>query len=116
MSALEQQQGMMLCMMSEVVKLRKAIDSLRRARGAEGKIVAEGSKLSGRYSVQDTEASAMMEDDKDKALGKPVSSVEAPSVQAEACDGGCDSAVGAVGGTPDQPQLSMTLNVHVHGG
>ena len=32
--------------------------------GAEGKIVAEGRELSGWYSVQDTEASMMKEDDK----------------------------------------------------
>ena len=60
---------MMLCVMSKVVKLGKAIDGSRRARSAKGKIVAEGGELSGGYSVQDTEASAMMKGDKGKAPG-----------------------------------------------
>ena len=116
MSALEEQQGMMLHVMSEVVKLRKAIDSLRCAHSAEGKIVAEGSKLPGWHSVQDTEASTMKEDDKGKALGKPALPAEAPSVQVEACNGGCGSAAGAVSGTPNQPWLFTTLDVHICGG
>ena len=46
MSALEEQQRMMLCMMGEMVKLRKAIEGSRQVRSAEGKVVEEGSRFS----------------------------------------------------------------------
>ena len=46
MSALEEQQRMVLRMTGEVVKLRKVIEGSRCARGAEGTIVKEGSELS----------------------------------------------------------------------
>ena len=52
-SALEEQQKMMLRVMGEVVKLGKAIEGSRRARGAEGKIVEEGGEFSGGYGVQE---------------------------------------------------------------
>ena len=58
-SALEEQQRMVLCVMGEMVKLGKAIEGSRRARGAEGKVVEEGSKFSGGYSVQEADAAAM---------------------------------------------------------
>ena len=49
-------------------------------------------------------------------LGKPMLSVEAPSMQAGACDGSCDNAAGAVSETPDQPWLSVAADVHIQGG
>ena len=116
MSALEEQQRMVLHVMGEVVKLGKVIEGSRCARGAEGKIVEEGDELSGRHSVQEADASAMKESDKGKAPGTPTLLAEAPCMQAEVCDGGCDSAAGAVGGTPDQPRLSTTPDFHVRGG
>ena len=45
-SALEEQQRVMLCVMGEMVKLGKAIEGSRRARGAEGKVVEEGGGFS----------------------------------------------------------------------
>ena len=115
-SALEEQQRMMLCMMGEMVKLGKAIEGSRRARGAEGKVVEEGGGFSGGYGVQEADAPAMRESDKGKAQGTSTSLAGAPCVQAEVCDGGCGSAVGAVGGTPDQPRLPTAPDVHVCGG
>ena len=53
--------------------------------------------------MQEADASMMEESDKGKAQGKPASPAEAPCVQAGVCDSGCDSAAGAVSGTPDQP-------------
>ena len=44
-SALEEQQRMVLRVMSEMVKLGKAIEGSRRARGAEGKVVEEGGEI-----------------------------------------------------------------------
>ena len=113
--ALEEQQGTMLRMMGKVVKLRKAIEGPGRARSAKGKIVT-GGELSGRRSVHKAGAPTMKESSKGEAQGTPASLTEAPCVQAEVCDGGCDSAAGAVSGTPDQPQLSTTPDVHVQGG
>ena len=109
---------MVLCMMGEVVKFRKAIKGSRCARGAEGKIVEEGGEFSGRYSVQETDASVVEESNEGKTLGKPVSQLPAedPSVQVGVCAGSCDSAAGTVGGTPDRPWLSMAPGVHVRGG
>ena len=52
---------MMLRVMGEVVKLRKAIDRSRHAHSAEGKVVKEGSEFSGRYSVQEVGAPAVKE-------------------------------------------------------
>ena len=103
MSALEEQQRVMLCVMSEMVRLGKVIKDLRHAHSAEGKVVKEGSELSGRYGVQGTDASTVKEGDKGKAPGEPVSPAEAPSTQAEVCKGSGGSAAGAVSGTPDQP-------------
>ena len=103
MSALEEQQRMMLHVMGEVVKLRKIIEGSRRARGAEGKIVEEGGEFSGGHGVQEADASVMKENDKGKAQGKPTLLAEAPCMQTEVCDSGCDSTAGAVGGTSDQP-------------
>ena len=115
-SALEEQQRMMLRVMGEVVKLGKAIEGSRRARGAEGKVVEEGGGFSGGYGVQEADAPVMEENDKGKAQGTPTSLAGAPCVQAEVCDGGCGSAVGAVGGIPDQPRLPTAPDVHVRGG
>ena len=52
-SALEEQRRMavMLHVMGEVVKLGKAIEGSRRARGAEGKVVEEGGGFSSGYGV-----------------------------------------------------------------
>ena len=72
---------MMLRVMGEVVKLGKVIEGSRRARGAEGKIVAEGGELSGGYGVQEADAPAMKESDMGKAQGMPTSSAGAPCVQ-----------------------------------
>ena len=116
MSALEEQQRMVLHVMGEVVKLRKDIKGLRCVCGAEGKIVEEGGELSGGYSVQEADAPAMEESDKGKALGKPALPVEAPSMQVRVCKGSCDSAASAVGGTSNQPWLSMAPDIHVQGG
>ena len=99
---------MLLRGMSEVVILGKVIEGLGRARGAEGK-AEEGGKFSGGHGVQKADASAMEESDKGKAPGKPASPAEATSVQAGVCEGSCGSAVGAVGGIPDQPRLSTAL-------
>ena len=115
-SALEEQQRMMLRVMSEMVRLRNVIEGSRRARGAEGKVVEEGGELSGGYGVQGMDASAVKEGDKGTALGEPASPAEAPSMQAEVCEGSGGSAAGAVGGTPDQPRLSAAPVVHVRGG
>ena len=115
-SALEEQQRMMLCMMGEMVKLRKAIEGLRQARGAEGKVIEEGGRFSCRYSVQEADAPVMKESDKGKAQGTSMSLAGAPCVQAEVCNSGCGSAAGAVSGTPDQPRLPTTPDVHVCGG
>ena len=115
-SALEEQQRMVLRVMSEMVRLGKVSEGSRRARGADGKVVEEGGGFSGGYGVQEADASAMEECDEGKALGKPTSPVEAPSVQVEACESGCDSAAGAVGETPDQPRLSAVHDVHIRGG
>ena len=115
-SALEEQQRMMLRMMNEMLKLGKAIEGSRRARGAEEKIVEEGGGFSRGYGVQEADAPAMEESDKGKAQGTSSSLAGAPCVQAEVCDGGCGSAVGAVGGTPDQPRLPTAPDVHVRGG
>ena len=94
---------MVLHMMSEMVRLRKVIEGSRRARSAEGKVIEEGGEFSGRYSVQEADASVMKESDKGKAQGTLMSLAEAPCVQAEVCDGGCDSAAGVVSGTLNQP-------------
>ena len=112
-SALEEQQKMPLRVMGEVVKLGKAIEGSRRARGAEGKVVKEGGEISGGYGVQEADASAMRESDEGKAQGTPTSPAEAPCVRAEVRDGGCGSAAGAVGGIPDQPRPSTVAGVHV---
>ena len=103
-------------MMGEVVKLRKAIKGLRCAHGAEGEVVEEGGGFSGGYSVQEADASAMRGGDEGKTQGTPMLSAEAPCVQAEVHDGGCGSAVGAVSGIPNQPQLPTAPDVHVCGG
>ena len=107
---MEEQRRMMLLMMSEMVRLRKVIEGSGRVHGTEGKVVEEGGKFSGGHGVQKADASAMEECDKGslRALGKPASPAEAPSVllsavQVGACESGCGSAAGAVGGTPDQP-------------
>ena len=115
-SALEEQQKMVLRVMSEMARLGKVIEGSRRACGAEGKVVEEGDEFSGGYGVQETDASVVKENDKGKALGKPASPAEAPSVQAGVCEGSSGSAAGAVGGTPDQPRLSTVPDVHVRGG
>ena len=115
-SAVGEQQRMVLCVMSEMVRLGKVIEGSGRAHGAEGKVVEEGSELSGGHGVQEADASAMKEGDKGKALGKPASPAEAPGVQAGVCEGSCDSAAGAVSGTPDPPRLSTAPDVHVRGG
>ena len=94
---------MVMCVMGEVVKLRKAIKGLRCVHGAEGKVIKEGGELSGRHSVQEADASVMRGSSKGKAQGKPVLFAEAPCMQAEVCDSGCGSAAGAVSGTPNQP-------------
>ena len=94
---------MMLHVMGEMVRLRKAIKGLRCVHSAEGKVVKEGGEFSGRHGVQEADASVMEESDKGKAQGKPVPPVKAPCVQAGVCNSGCDNAAGAVGGTPDQP-------------
>ena len=73
------------------------------ARGTEGKVVEEGDEFSGGYGVQEADAPAVEESDEGETLGKPASPAEDPSMQAGVCDGGCGSAAGAVGGTPDQP-------------
>ena len=112
-SALEEQQRMVLRVMSEMVRLGKVIEGSRRARGADGKVVEEGGGFSGGYGVQEADASVMEECDKGKALGKPTLPAGAPSVQVEACESGCGSAAGAVGGTPDQPRLSAVQDVHI---
>ena len=49
---------MVLCVMSEMVRLRKVIEGSGHARGAEGKVIEEGGKFSGRHSVQEVDASA----------------------------------------------------------
>ena len=113
MSALEEQQKMMLRVMSEMLRLRKVIEESGCARGAGGKVIEEGGESSGRHSVQKMGASTVKKSDKGKGQGKPVSLVEAPSMQAGVCDGGCGSAVGAVGGIPGQPQPSTVTGVHV---
>ena len=66
--------------------------------------------------MQVTEASAVEGDGTGSTLGKPMSSAEAPSVQAGACNGSCSSASGVVGGTPDQPRLSVAAGVHIRQG
>ena len=96
---------MMLRVMSGMVRLGKVIEGSRRARGAEGKVVEEGGEFSGGYGVQETDASAVKENDTGKALGKPASPEEAPCAQARVCDGGCDSAAGAVGNTRPAPTV-----------
>ena len=106
---MEEQRRMMLLMMSEMVRLRKVIEGSGRVHGTEGKVVEEGGKFSGGHGVQKADASAMEESDKGKAPGKPASPAEATSVQAGVCEGSCGSAVGAVGGIPDQPRLSTAL-------
>ena len=53
--------------------------------------------------MQEADASEVEGDSTGNASGKLTSPVEAPSMQVEACDGSCDSAAGAVSGTPDQP-------------
>ena len=88
-SALGEQQRMVLCVMSEMMRLRKVMEGSGHARGAEGDVIEEGGKFSGRHSVQKADASAMEESNKGKALDKPVSPAEVPSVQAGVCDGGC---------------------------
>ena len=115
-SALEEQQKMLLRVMGEVVKLRKAIEGSRRARSAEGKIAKEGSEFSGGYSLQETDAPMVEVSNKGKTLGKPTLPVEDPTMQVRVCAGSRDSAAGAVGGTPDRPRLSMAPGVHVRGG
>ena len=116
MSALAEQQRVVLRVMIETVRLRTVIEGSGRARGAERKVVEEDGKFSGGHGVQEADASAMEENDKGKALGKSASPVEAPSVQVGVCEGSCGSAAGAVGGTPDQPRLSTAPDVHVRGG
>ena len=106
----------MLRVMSEMVKLRKVIEGSWRVRGAVGKVVEEDSELSGGYGVQETDASAVKENDTGKALGTSASPAEAPSVQAGVCEGSGGSAAGAVSGTPDQHRLLTALDVHVRGG
>ena len=62
-SALEEQQRMVLRVMSEMLRLRKVIEESGRARGARGKVVEEGGESSGRHSVQKAGASAMKKSD-----------------------------------------------------
>ena len=54
-SALEEQQRMVLRVMSEMVRLGKVIEGSRRARGAEEKVVEEGGEFSGGYGVQEAD-------------------------------------------------------------
>jgi hypothetical protein len=72
-SALEEQQRMMLRVMSEMLRLGKVIEESGRARGAGGKDVEEGDESSGRHGVQKAGASAVKKSDKGKAQGKPAS-------------------------------------------
>ena len=92
---MEEQQKVVLRVMSEMVRLGKVIEGSGRARNAEGKVVEEASGFSGRHGVQEADASVMEESDKGKALGKPASPAETPSVQAGVCEGSCGSAAGA---------------------
>ena len=92
MSALGEQQRMVLRVMSEMMRLRKVIEGSGRARGAKGKVVEEGGEFSGRHGAQEADASAVEKSDKGKALGKPASPAEAPSVQAGVCEGSRGSA------------------------
>ena len=103
MSALGEQQRMVLCVMSKMVRLRKVIEGSGHAHGAKGKVAGECGESTGRYGVQEADASAMGKNGKGKAKGKPALLAEAPSMQAGVCGGGCDSAAGVVGGIPDQP-------------
>ena len=107
---------MVLRVMSEVVRLGKFMEGSGRARGAEEKVVEEGGELSGRYGVQEADASAVKENNTGKALGKSALPAGAPSVQAEVCEGSGGGAAGAVSGTPNQPRLLMAPDVHVRGG
>ena len=88
----------------------------QRAHRVEGKAAEEVGAVSGGHDVQVMEASVVEGDGTGSTLGKPMSSVEAPSVQAGACDGSCDSAAGAVGETPHQPRLSVAADVHIREG
>ena len=78
MSALEEQQRMMLCVMGEVVKLRKAIEGSRRAHSAEEKVIEEGGEFSGGYSVQEVGAVEESATRARQVLGKPASPAEGP--------------------------------------
>ena len=108
-SALEEQQRMVLRMMSEMVRRGQVIEGSWCACSAAGKVIEEGGELPGRSGVQETGASAVKENDTGKALGTSASPVEAPSMQAGVCEGSGGSAAGAVGGTPDQPRLLTAI-------
>ena len=99
--------------MNERVKVATIVEESGHAQRVEKKAVEEVGAVSGGHSVQEADASEVEGDGTGNALGKPASPAEAPSMQAEACEGSCDSAAGAVSGTPGQPRLSAASDVHV---
>ena len=115
-SALEEQQGIMLHVMSERVKLGKAIEGSGCARCAEGKVVEEVGTVSGEHGAQKTDASTVEQSSMNSALGKPTSPVGAPGMQMEVCDVSCGNVNRAVGVTPNRPQSSAMAGVHKRGG
>ena len=102
--------------MDKMVTVATIVEESRCAHQVEGKAVKEGGAVSGGHGVQEADASEVEGDGMGNALGTPASPAEAPNVQAEACEGSCDSAAGAVGGTPDQPRLSAAAGVHIQEG
>ena len=93
-----------------MAKIVTVVTESRRAQRVEVKAAEEFEAASGGQGVQETDASVVVGDDVGQAPGKPASPAEAPTVQARACEGSCGSVVGAVSGTPDQPQLSAAAS------
>ena len=118
-SALGVQQDITLRVMNKMVTVAKVaaiVEKSGRVHQVEKKAAEEGGVSSGGHSVQEADASVVEGDSMGSVLGKPVSPGAAPSVQAEACDGSCDSAAGVVSGTPDQPRLSAAAGFHAQEG
>ena len=100
-------------------KLIAAVASIlvsQRAHRVEEKTVEGVGVGSGGHDVQVMAASVVEGDGTGSALGKPMSSAEAPSVQAMACNSSCGSAAGAVGETPDQLRLPVAADVRIREG
>ena len=105
-TVVEELRGDMLRVVDTMAGLARSMDALQRACKAAGEVVDGVGAASGEHCGQVPDDAVPMEGVMDDAGGIYVAGAESPSVQAQACEGRCGSAAGAVGGTPDLPRLS----------